>query len=154
CMTVTIRPTSTTVFLVCKRLTPSVIMRDNHGYRRQYHLLSLAAWGVLRAVRRQKALQRSPRDHTAIGLEARLPLQPIEIAIELGHEGEREPHIDNRRWRAFGTTYRPLGDGVLFRQRLGSSQAAHGAAWLDSHAQSLHPGIFYLYYTTKIIFVV
>src|SRR5262249_62085502 len=128
CMTVTIRPTSTTVFLVCKRLTPSVIMRDNHGYRRQYHLLSLAAWGVLRAVRRQKALQRSPRDHTAIGLEARLPLQPIEIAIELGHEGEREPHIDNRRWRAFGTTHRLFSDGMVPRQLLGAWQATHGAA--------------------------
>ena len=39
--------------------------------------------------------------------------EPIEVAIKLGHQGEREPHVDNGRRRAFRTTRRLLGGGQV-----------------------------------------
>ncbi len=39
-------------------------------------------------------------------------LQPVEIAIELGYQGEREPHIDNHRWLTLWTAYRLLACGL------------------------------------------
>src|SRR2546428_3780433 len=56
-------------------------------------LLTLAASAVLSGVRRQKKCEGSPRDHPPVGLEARAPLQPVESAMELGHQGERELHV-------------------------------------------------------------
>jgi hypothetical protein len=47
-------------------------------------------------MRLQKEFQGTPSDHASVGLEPRLPLKLIEIVVEPCHEGEREPHIDNR----------------------------------------------------------
>jgi len=56
---------------------PPPVMRDNHGYHRQYPLLPLAASGGLSGMRCQKECSRSPCDHPAVGLQAGLSLQPV-----------------------------------------------------------------------------
>ena len=60
----------------------------------------------------KKSSQGPPRDHATVGLEAGLALEPIEVAIQLGHQGEREPYVDNGRRCAFRTAYRQLAVGL------------------------------------------
>jgi hypothetical protein len=47
-------PAARTAVMCDNRPYPPPVMRDNHGYRRQYPLLTLAASAVLSGVRRQK----------------------------------------------------------------------------------------------------
>ena len=84
-------------------------MGDNRSYQRQYHVLCLSAWRIGGRVRREKELERPPGNHAPIGLEPRLPLEPVEIAIQLGQEREREPHVHNRRGLAFWAARRLRG---------------------------------------------
>jgi len=62
-------------------------MRDNACYRRQCHSLPLSRCRVRGGVRRQEKLSGPPRDHATVGLEAGPALEPIEVAIKLGHQG-------------------------------------------------------------------
>ena len=87
-------------------------MRDNACYRRQCHLLPSLTVASVEACDAKKS-SKARRDHATVGLEAGLALEPIEVAIQLGHQGEREPHVDNGRRCAFRTAYRQLGGACL-----------------------------------------
>jgi hypothetical protein len=52
----------------------------------------------------EKELQCTPSNHAPVGFESRLPLQSIEVAIELRHEGQWQPYIDNSRRVPFWAT--------------------------------------------------
>ena len=65
--------------------------------------MAVITWGPC-LVCLQKELQGAACDHAPIGLESRLHLQPVEIAIQTGQQGDREAHVDDRRRFAFGTT--------------------------------------------------
>ena len=56
------------------------------------------------SVRFQEDLQGTACEHTPIGLKSRLHLEPVEIAIETGQQGDREAHVDDRRRLAFRAT--------------------------------------------------
>jgi hypothetical protein len=65
-------------------------------------------------------------------------LEPIEVAIQLGHQGEREPHVDHGRRGAFRTAYRQRGGGLASGQLLPSWAAASRTRRLHGHVVSLH----------------
>jgi hypothetical protein len=68
----------------------------------------------------QKEPYRSPYEHAPIGLEPGLRLQVIEITVELGHQRQREPHMDNRRRFPFWTAHSLLRRGRFGGQPLAS----------------------------------
>jgi hypothetical protein len=102
----------------------------------------------------EKDLQGTPSDHAAVGLEPCLPFEPIEIVIELCHEGQRQPYIDNGRclsWRAADTA---LGRRCCLDWGHLLGLYGHHPAFRWGHTVLLVSEGHIFYFTTQIILVV